>query len=346
VRWSPILAFRPARVVARLGPRSEACALSTAELLGPARAAGAVLPLVHAPIAAVARGALVAAREAGSVLGLQIEGGVDPARWFDGVAAAADEVAAGLPLFLAAEVVVAGEGSTQVDAAAALGWKLVDAGITHLAVDASAAAPGERARVIAAVAEPALAGGIALDVVLPLVDAAQRAARAVAAIEGLARLGIRPDVASVRCPAATDPEAARAQAGALARIAEALRGTAVMRRGPLSGEILAALARGPVRAVSDGGAATARAIEVIPWELLQPAEDRPPRASDLEAAVAELAEEGLDRMEARAYAETADLVDGLGAWGTARELSRSLEARLHEDEPPRAAAARAAGARR
>jgi hypothetical protein len=345
VRWSPILAFRPAGVVERLAPRSEACALSTAELLDAAHAAGRVLPLVHAPVATVARGALVAAREAGSALGLQLSGGVDPARWFAGVTGAADEVAAGLPLFLAAEVVVSGEGATQVDAAVAIAWKLVDAGLTHLAVDASAAVPGERARVIAAVAEPALARGIALDVVLPLADAAQRAARAAATLDGLARIGVRPDLASVRCPAAPDADGARAQAGALARVAEALRGTPVMRRGPVTAEVLAALRGGPVRAVSDGGAATARAIEVIPWELLPSADDRPPRASELEAAVLELSEEGLDRMESQAYVEASELIERLGARGSARAVTDVLEARLREDAGPRAAAERAARAR-
>lgn len=337
---TPILAFRPAGVVARLGPRSEACALSTAELLEPARTAGAILPLVHAPVAAVARGALVAAREAGSALGLQLVSGVDPARWFAGVTAAAEEVAAGLPLFLAAEVVIQGEAGTQLDAALALAWRLVDAGITHLAVDASAAAPGERARVIALVAEPALSRGIALDVVLPLADAAQRAVRAAATLDALARRGVRPDLASVRCPAAADRDAARAQAGALARVAEALRGLPVMRRGPVSADVLAALAGGPVRAVSDGGAATAQALEVVPWELLPSAEGRSPRASELEAAVAELSDEGLDRVEARAYVETEELIERLGARGSARRVTAALEARLREDASPRAPGAR------
>jgi hypothetical protein len=210
---TPLLAFRPARVVERLGPRSEACALSTAELVDAAREAGVVLPLVHAPVAAVARGVLVAAREAGSAIGLQVEAGVEPARWFAAVAAVADEVAAGLPIFLAAEVVVAGEGATQVDAALALAWKLVDAGITHLAVDATAAAPGERARVLAALAEPAVATGAALDVVLPLADAARRAARAVATVDGLARLGVRPARTRPAPRRARSPGSARRCAG-------------------------------------------------------------------------------------------------------------------------------------
>jgi hypothetical protein len=207
-------------------------------------------------------------------------------------------------------------------------------------VDATRVAPSERARIVAAVAEPALSRGVALEVVLPLADAAQRAVRAGAALDGLARLGLRPDLVSVRCPAAPDAEAARAQAGALARVVDALRGTPVMRRGPAGNAVLDALAGGPVRAVSDGGAATARAIEAIPWELLPSTDGRAPRASDLDAAVGELSQDGLDRLEARAYVETADLLDRLGTRGSARALARVLEARLREDAVPRSPGAR------
>jgi hypothetical protein len=331
VRPSPILAFRPARVVERLPPRSAACLLSSAELLGPIAAAGAVLPLVHAPVAGIARAALLAAREVGSALGLQLTAGVDPSRWFTGVTAAADELAAGLPIFLAAEVSIAGEGPTQLDAALALAWHLVDAGITHLALDATAVAPAERARLVAAAAEPALARGLGLEVVLPLADAAQRAARAALLVEGLARLGVRPDLVGVRCPAAAGADEARMQAAALARVAGAVRGVPLMRRGPLSAAALEALAGGPARAVSDGGAATARAVEVIPWELLPTGGERGPRASELEAAVEELSGEGNDRLEARAYVEVADLVERIGAAGSAAVVVRALEARLEED---------------
>jgi len=337
---TPILAFRPARVVERLAPRSAACALSSAELLGPLSAAGLVLPLVHAPVAGVARAALLAAREAGSALGLQLTAGVDPGRWFAAVTAAADELAAGLPFFLAAEVVVAGEGGTQVDAALALGWRLMDAGLTHLALDVTQVAPAERARVLAAVAEPAVTRGLGLEVVLRLAETGQRATRAAAELEALARLDVRPDLVGVRCPAAPGPDEARAQAGALGRVAEVLRGVPVLRRGPISPAIVAALARGPVRAVSDGGAATARALEVIPWELLPSGEGRGPRASELEAAVEELSQDGLDRFEARAYVEAADLVERLGSAGSAAVVSRALEARLAEDGSRRPRGAR------
>ncbi|MFO0581144.1 MAG: hypothetical protein U0229_02625 [Anaeromyxobacter sp.] len=175
---TPILAFRPARVAERLGRRSEACPLATAELLGPAGGLGVPLPLVRASVPAVARGALVAAKELGAPLGLALRAGAPaPARWFDAVAEAADEIAAGLPIFLAGEVSPAGGDAAALERALAEAWALVDAGVTHLAVDVSAVPPEARAATLAALANPALERGIALDVIVDLEALGPRAAR-------------------------------------------------------------------------------------------------------------------------------------------------------------------------
>ncbi|HEX9053035.1 MAG TPA: hypothetical protein VF841_21075, partial [Anaeromyxobacter sp.] len=219
---SRILAFRPASVVDRLGPRSGACPISTRELLRPAAALRHVLPVIRVPVTAVARGALVAAKEIQACVGFALGAGADPAPWFAGIVRAADEVAAGLPIFLCGEVRVEGEGGTQVERAVAEAWRLVDAGITHLAVDAAAAAPGERGRVVGEIAAAAAEHGACLDVVVPLADGAQAGRRAAAVLEELERRGTPADLASVRCLPPADDAEARLQAGALARIARAL----------------------------------------------------------------------------------------------------------------------------
>lgn len=328
---SPILAFRPASVVGRLGPRSEACPLSTRELLGPAVELGLVLPLVRAPLAAVARAALVAARELDAVLGLGLPPGAPPEPWFAAVAKAADEVAAGLPIFLCGEVAVEGEGGTQVERAAQEAWRLVGAGITHLAVDVAAIAPVERARVVCEVARPAAEHGVCVDVVVPLADGAKAGPRAAAVFEELARRGAPADLASVRCLPPADDEEARLQAAALARICQALSGAPVLRRGATTPALLERLRGSPVRACEDGGAAAARALALIPLELVPaPADGQETRASPLERAAAELSEEAAERLEARAYVDAHEFLERVGASGSAGRMTGALRRRLEE----------------
>ncbi|BDG06608.1 hypothetical protein [Anaeromyxobacter oryzae] len=326
---SRILAFRPASVVERLAPRSDACPLSLRDLLGPASALGIVLPVVRAPIAGVARAALVAAKEHRSALGLALPPGVLPEPWFDAVTRTADELAAGLPIFLSAEVKVDGDGATQVERALHEAWRLVDAGVTHLAIDVVAVERLDRARVVAEVAAAAFERGICVDCVLPLEDGAQ--ARAAALLEELSRRGATPDVASVRCPAPASPDEARLQVAALARVCGALSGVPVMRRGPATPDLLRLLEGSPVKACDDGGLAAASAIGVIPWDLIVADEgEDESRANRLEQAARELSDEGADRLEARAYLEVMQFLEALGAPGSALQLSRVLERQLED----------------
>jgi hypothetical protein len=319
---SRILAFRPARVVERLEPRNAACALSPRDLLPVAAALEVVLPVVRAPIAGVARGALVAAKEKASAIGLALPPAVPAEAWFDAVMHAADELAAGLPIFLVAEVAVDGDGALEVERAVHEAWRLVDAGITHLSLDATAVAPAERARVLAEVAAPALERELGLDVVLPLGEAVRRGG---ALVDGLRALRVTPDLVGVRCPAPADDEEVRAQLAVLRRAADAL-GVALLRRGPTTPALLAALAGGPVRACDDGAAAATRALELVPDDEAAGAAGR--RESPLERAAGGLPESAADRLEARAYVETVDLVERLGASGSALAIARELERRL------------------
>jgi len=326
---SRILAFRPASVVDRLDPRSQACPLSTRELLGPAAELGLVLPVVRAPIAAVARGALVAAKEIHATLGLSLPPGVPPEPWFQAVANAADEIAAGLPIFLSAEVVVDGEGATQVERAYHEAWRLVGAGITHLAIDVAAVVPGERGRVVGELAQAGSEHGICVELVVSLSEGSQAARRAAAILDELARAGTPLDLASVKCPPPADDDEARLQIATLARICHALSGVPVMRRGPVTPAVLELLRGSPVRACEDGGAASGRALGALPLDLVQPPEGgQETRESALERAAAELSDDGADRLEARAYVDALEFLEGLGARGSAPALARALERRL------------------
>lgn len=328
---SRILAFRPATVVARLDPRSGACPVSTRELLGPSGALGLVLPVIRAPIAAVARGALVAAKELQASVGLALPAGGAPEAWFAAVARAADEVAAGLPIFLCGEVRVEGEGGTQVERAVAEAWRLVRAGVTHLAVDASSAAAGERGRVVGEVVAAAVEHGACIDVVVPLADGAQAGRRAAAVLDELARLGAPADLASVRCLPPADDGEARLQAAALARICQALKGVPVMRRGPVTTALLDLLRGSPVRACEDGGAAASRALGLLPDGARATGDGRETREDPLERAAAGLEADVAERLEARAYVDALDFLERIGAAGSGQALSRALEERL----PPR-----------
>ncbi len=327
---SRILAFRPATVVERLAPRSEACPLSPRELLGPAAALGIVLPVVRAPVATVARAALLAAKELRSAVGLALPAGAPAGAWFGAVAQAADEIAAGLPIFLSGEVVVAGEGATQVERAVQEAWRLVDDGLTHVAIDVAAVAPGERSRVVGDVVEAASDRGACADVVLSLADGSEGASRAAAMAEDLAGRGIAPDLWSVRCPAPGDDRQARQQASALARISRAMAGVALMRRGPVNPAILGLLRGSPVKACDDGGASAARSLSLVPAALVSREARADSRESPLERAVAALPREMVDRMEARAYVDALEFMERLGGRGSATALAAALERRLEE----------------
>jgi hypothetical protein len=325
---SRILAFRPASVLARLGPRSGACPLSTHELLGPAAQLRLVLPVVRAPLAAVARATLVAAKELQAVVGLSLPPGGVPEPWFSALARAADELATGLPIFVCGEVCVDGESAVEVERAVAEAWRLVRAGVTHLAVDAAAVAQEERGRIVGDVVAAAAEHGAAIEVILPIAEGAQAGRRAAAVLEELARRGAPADLASVRCPAPANDAEALAQSGALARISQALKGFPVMRRGPVTPGLLDVVRGSPLRACEDGGAVAARALALVPEAAGVAHDPRQTRDDPLERAAATLAPDVQERLEARAYVDALDFLDRLGARGSALATARALEARL------------------
>lgn len=326
---SSALAFRPASVVERLPPRSGACPLSLRDLLAACGPTGLVLPLVRAPISGVARGALVAAKELRAVVGLALPPGVPSRPWFDAIARAADELAAGVPIFLSAEVVVEGEGAMQVERAVSDAWRLVDDGITHLAIDVAAVTPPERGRIAGEIAQAAFDRGLSAEVVVPLGEGARVGPLAAALFEDVSRRGTTPDLAGLRCPAPADADDARAQAIALARISQALAGIPLMRRGPVTPRLLELLRASPVKACEDGGAAAAGAVSLIPLELVEePGAGQ--RESPLERAAAELAPDAVDRLEARAYVEVLELIERLGGRNGAAPVLESLERSLED----------------
>lgn len=323
---SRILAFRPASTVARLAPRSEACPLSTADVLGGAD--GVVLPLLLAPTAAVARAALLAAKLHRAAVGLALPAGTAPGPWFAAVTGAASELAPGLPIFLAAEVRVDGEGATQVERAVQEAFARVDAGLTHLAVDVAAVEPPERGRVFAEVAQSAQERGLCVDLVLPRDPDATEARRTAALLDDLDRRGVAPELASVRCPAVADAAGARSQAVALARLAGALRKLPLLRRGPASPALLPLLSGSPVRACEDGGAVGAETEQLLPEGAGEGPEEREARAERLEQALGALPDGGAERIEARAFLRAQDFLEALGAPGSADQVARALGRRL------------------
>ncbi len=320
-----IYAFRPAVVVDRLSPYNGACLLSLRDLLRAADVAHCVLPIVRAPIAGVARAALVAASEAKSALGLSLPAGAPPEPWFDAVTEAADEYAGGLPIFLSAEVAVTGGGAADVERGEHEAYRFVDAGITHLAIDVREVAAARRASVFSAIAAPAAERGCGVDCLVALDDSPR------ALFEELARQGTMPDVVSVRCPAVAEPKEARAQVVRLVRLCAELKGVPVMRRGPLTPALIDELATSPVRGCEDGGAAAVAGIAVIPWNVIeQPAGEQDARTPALARAAEELSRDAGDLLEARAYVEVAGFIERLGAAGSGRRLVEALERLLEE----------------
>ncbi len=320
---SPVLAFRPARVVERLPARSAACPLSSKDLLGAAAALRLTLPLVRAPSAGVARAALVAAKQLQSVLGLALPAGPPPEPWFAAVTGAADELAAGLPIFLVGEVVVAGRRDAEVEVAFKAAWRLADAGLTHLTLDLTRVPVEARAEVLEKVAAPALERGLGLDCQVEPGGAAS--ARPL--FEALARRDASPDMASLRCLAPEDLAAARAQVKELLALCASLAGTPVLRRGPVTSDLLGSLKGSPVAGCDDGGAAAEAAVLSLPATEDEP---EPASGAGLTQAEARLGEAGRARLETRAYLEVLDFLERLGAGGSAQRLGRMLARKLAE----------------
>jgi len=313
---SPVLAFRPASVVSRLPARSDACPLSLRDLLS---ASDARLP------------ALVAAKVLHSALGLMLPRGVAPGPWFQAVVRTADEIAAGLPLALGAEVVLADRGAMAVERATAEVWRLVEVGLTYAIVDPGDGPPEECGRVLAELAAPLLERGLGFACALRLRGEPGAGRRALAMLDDLRRRGAAPDAVSLALPAPPDAEGARAQLGGLDRLAAALGGVPLLRQGPISPALLAAVASSRVRGCEDGGAA-ARASEARAAEGGEEApEAGARRARWQEQAERLLGVDEADRLEARAFVVAAELVEALGAGGSAVAVAGGLERRQAED---------------
>jgi hypothetical protein len=244
------------------------------------------------------------------------------------VTLAADEVAAGLPFSLGGEVRAAGGSQAEIERAFHESWRLVEAGVTHLAVDVTAVPPAERGAVAAELGRAAHERGLGVELVAPGEGGATAPGPVAGVVEALSARGFPPDAVSVRGAAPAGAEGARAEVRRLAQICAALGGMPILRRGPTTPELLRLLAASPIRGCEDGGAAEGAASGAVPWGLVGAAPEGPSRSTRLELAVAQLSEEGVERLEARAYVEVADLIDRLGAAGSGAAIAASLEAEL------------------
>jgi len=322
----PPLAFRPAAVLKRLRGPSRACPLSLRDAVGALLTEPVHLPLVVGAGGPALRGALVAAREARSALGLSLPAGAGPERWFDAVASEADRLAPGLPLLLAAPVrLAAGEG---VEAARARRWvhRLAEAGMTHLVLDLDGLSADARAEEAARAADPAHEVGLGVECLLPAgADALPEPEEAFALLAELASLGASPDLAGVRCPAPADAPGAAAQAERLLALAGAAGGVALCRRGPGAGAVAPLLPAGAVRAWDDGGLAAAAAAGP------SGADGAGPGAAGPGEGIPGPGRDGApEAAEAMAYAAAAAFLDAIGAAGGAEELAAAL-ARAREE---------------
>lgn len=298
----PALAFRPPTVRNRLRRGSRACPLPLRDVVGGLVAEAVAVPLVWAGEEAVARAALVAAKEAGSVVGLAARSPAAPERWFDAVVQVADEIAPGLPLLLGA-VVSLRPGA--IEEARSLRWsqRLVEAGVTHLVLEVDALDPSRRAEALARAAEPALERGLGVECLLPAAPGALPGSDEVfSLLAELGSLGASPDLAGVRLPEPLPVGGEEAAARALERLAESTGGVGLACRGQASARLARIVPPGTLRAADDGGLAESAAS----------------RGSDRE------------RGEARAYGEAASLIDAVRSDGSAALLAQAL-ARAREE---------------
>jgi hypothetical protein len=323
-----ILAYRPSSVVHHLAPRNEACPLSLRDLLTAAVSAPFVLPIVRAPATLVARAALVAAKEMRSVLGLALPQGMQPDPWFAAMAETADAIAPGLPIFLSGRVTVHGAEMAEREAATLQAYKLVEAGITHLAVDVGLLPPSERAAAFAEVAAAGVEREIGLEYVVPQEDGVASAAPLFRALQGQATV---PDLAGV--VASQEGRDARAELERMAQFCAAFGRIPILCHSSVGSQVVTRLKGSPVKVFEDGGVAALAAAAVLParharelrGQLESVQADVPQRrAGPLSAWEKDLSADELDRAEARAYVETAGLIEALGAVDSARWIRDCL----------------------
>ncbi len=313
-----LLAFRPVAAVHRLPARSEACPLSLKDVLRALEGSSATLPIVAAPVAAVVRASLLAAKDAGAVIGLALPREAAPEPWFDAVARAADELAPGLPFFVSAEVEVA-DGEAGLEHAFAVAHRLVESGIGLLAVDVAGVALARRAQAASQVAGFAADREIGIECVLPGADPPE-SEEASGFLEEFEGWGVRADLLSVRAAAVEGEAEAAAQLAHLGALSRDT-GRPLLRRGPLTVALLAGAGAARLFACHDAGRALSAGLRAIPAcrraPLAGAGEDRDR---------AELSQELAERLEALVHAEVATLVERLGASGTATALARALGA--------------------
>jgi len=172
------------------------------------------------------------------------------------------------------------------------------------------------------VAAPALERGLGLDCVV----ARGGALEAGLLFGDLARNEARPDVASLPLEAPATRAAVQAQVRELLALCAALAGTPVLRRGPVTPELLQSLAGSPVAGCDDGGAAAE--VALLALEVSSGAGPATQRTAPLARAEAALGGGDLARLEARAYGEVLDFLERLGATGSAQRVARVLERSL------------------
>jgi hypothetical protein len=314
-----LLALRPVSTVHRLEPRSEACPLSLRHLAGALATAGMTMPVFAAPFPAIARAALVAAKGARAVVGLSLPARVEPEPWFAVVARAADELAPRVPFFVSGEVTL--EGDAGIESGFAASHRLLEAGVTHLAVDVSAVSLPRRAEAAARIAGLAAEREIAVDCALPASDGAPDVDEAIAYLEEFEGFGVRADVVSVRCRAPADAAAAGTEARALAALGAAIV-RPILRRGLLPDAAVAAVRSARLCAVEDGGRALAAGARAARSDAAARA-----AAGEGDGKAGPLSPEAANRVEALAYAEASALLEALGAAGSAPLAEAALTAR-------------------
>jgi hypothetical protein len=311
-----LLALRPVATVHHLPRNSEACPLSLRDLVRALARTPASIPVIAAPLVAVARGALVAASQANAVVGL-MPAGAPVELWFEAVAQAAHELAPRRPFFVSS-VVRVDEGDPGGSMALADAYRLVEAGVTHLAVDVTALPLARRAQAAAQTASFAAERELAVDCVLPSdPECPLVAAEACAFVEEFEGWGVRADLVSVWMPAPEDAAQAASQLAALAEVGREVGDRPVVRRGPCSAALVSRLRGSGLRACEDGGMTLASCLKALPAELREP-----PGAG--RRALWRIPERLAERLEALAYEDVAALIDSAGAGGTAEAARAAL----------------------
>lgn len=323
-----LLRLRPTNVVGRLPAESRVCVLNPRDVFRALAGSGTVIPhfTLHLPFAIP--GVLRAAREQDSVLSLSGQAGMralahevqvaSPYAQFDAVAEMAESAFTERPLMLSGVVPIAASDDRAIATAREVVFKFIDAGFTGLILRPEEDPPDTVARAISEMIGPVKERELTVELSM----------RGVPVLDRLEALAVSHRNRGVVVDGFTIVVDDSTPSSFLERIVKVFAPAGVAARGVNDVSKIPALAKAGIRRLDMSRALFDLAARHLPEGVVTEIRAQPDLGPALAAHARELDEavspETRERIEALAYAETIDLIQALGARGSASAVAGFL----------------------